>query len=128
MKVKHESLEALFHEPSRIAIMSELCSAEAGLSFGELKERCELTDGNLSRHLQTLEKHQAIEIEKAFVNLKPRTTAKVTSHGREQFLEYLSALEEVLRTAAMKVEQITSKEAHTKEQTFSLTLGAPKKA
>ena len=48
------SLERVFHEPARLAIMSVLCAADAPLSFGELKESCRLTDGNLSRHLRVL--------------------------------------------------------------------------
>ena len=46
-----EALERIFHEPSRMAIMSALCAADGGLTFNELKERCALTDGNLNRHL-----------------------------------------------------------------------------
>ena len=51
-----DALERLFHEPSRLAIMSALAAAErAGLTFTELKEQCRLTDGNLNRHLAALE-------------------------------------------------------------------------
>ena len=55
----YEALERIFHEPSRLAIMSELCAVHQGLAFNELKERCGLTDGNLSRHLAALEKAHA---------------------------------------------------------------------
>jgi len=97
----YAALERLFHEPNRLAIMSALCSAVNGLSFKELKEDCELTDGNLSRHLKTLQEALAVRIEKSFVGARPRTTVFLSDTGRDKFLSYLTALEEVLKRAAV---------------------------
>ncbi len=99
MKPDTDILERLFHEPSRLAIMSALCAAEDGLTFGELKDTCDLTDGNLSRHLKALEEAGAVRIDKAFVGAKPRTTVRLTAAGLDRFREYLDALEEVLEKA-----------------------------
>jgi DNA-binding MarR family transcriptional regulator len=96
----YNGLKSIFHEPNRLAIMSALCSAANGLSFKELKDECGLTDGNLSRHLKALEEAEVINIEKAFVNVKPRTTIWLTDKGRDSFIEYLQALEEALLKAA----------------------------
>ena len=95
----YEALEKIFHEPNRLAIMSALCSAEKGLAFNELKENCRLTDGNLNRHLKVLEEAKAVNIQKAFVDLKPRTTVHISRKGLESFSEYLDALNEVLLKA-----------------------------
>jgi DNA-binding MarR family transcriptional regulator len=95
------SLERIFHEPNRLAIMSALIgTSEEGLSFNDLKKECELTDGNLSRHLKTLEDFGAIQIEKSFFEKKPRTMVFISEAGRHHFIEYLQALEEVLKKAA----------------------------
>ena len=99
------NLRNVFHEPSRLAIMSALCNAGDGLKFNELKEECDLTDGNLSRHLRALEEEKAIRIKKAFVKGKPQTTIYLTDRGRESFIEYLQALEEVLKKAAESLAQ-----------------------
>ncbi len=99
----YASLERIFHEPSRLAIMSALCSADEGVAFNELKEDCNLTDGNLSRHLKALEDAGAVRIKKSFVGVRPRTTVYLTETGRENFVEYLEALEAVLRKAAEAV-------------------------
>lgn len=99
----YSALKGVFHEPNRMAIISALCSAPNGLTFKALKEQCNLTDGNLSRHLKALEEAGAVVIEKKFVGSKPQTTAMLTDAGREGFIEYLQVLEEVLKTAANAV-------------------------
>ncbi len=96
----YAALNRVFHEPSRLAILSALIGVEEGLTFSQLKRECDLTDGNLSRHLKTLEEAGVIEIEKRFVRNKPQTRVILTEGGRENFLQYLKALEEVLLKAA----------------------------
>ncbi len=102
MSAPFDALEKIFHEPSRLAIMSELSSTSKGKTFAELKEACALTDGNLSRHLTALEKSGAVKIKKAFIGVKPCTTASLTERGRRDFLQYLEALEIVLKEAAKR--------------------------
>jgi len=93
-------LNKIFHEPSRLAIMSALCRSIDPLSFSQLKEECELTDGNLSSHLKMLEDAGVVAINKSSANSKPRTEISLTEGGRESFIDYLKALEGVLRNAA----------------------------
>ncbi len=100
----YDSLQKLFHEPHRLAIMSTLCATGQGLSFTELRKECGLTDGNLSRHLKTMEDAQVIRVEKAFVARKPRTMVYTSDVGHDSFLEYLTALEEVLNRAVSAVQ------------------------
>jgi DNA-binding transcriptional ArsR family regulator len=99
----YAALERIFHEPRRLAIMSALLGAPDGLSFRQLKESCDLTDGNLSRHLKALQEAGAVAIDKSFVKNRPRTTVFLSDQGRESFAQYLSALEEVLVEAAGKL-------------------------
>ncbi len=96
-------LERIFHEPGRLTIMSNLLGAIDGLTFTELKTRCELTDGNLSRHLSALESAKAVRVEKSFAGNRPQTTISLSKQGREDFMAYLQALEAVLLDAAEKV-------------------------
>jgi DNA-binding MarR family transcriptional regulator len=97
------ALERLFHEPARLGLMSLLCAEAEGVSFNELKKELQLTDGNLSRHLKTLEEAGVVRIDKTFVGAKPRTTVHVSAAGRRQFVEYLKTLEAVLQQAAEAV-------------------------
>ena len=101
----YEALERIFHEPNRLAIMSALCNADAGLTFGDLKEICGLTDGNLNRHLKVLEESNAVRIEKRFVGVRPRTTVRISRGGLKRFNDYLEALGHVLEKARQSVSE-----------------------
>ena len=94
-----QALEKIFHEPSRLAIMSALCTASDGATFGELKATCNLTDGNLNRHLKVLKESKAVRAKKAFVDDKPRTTIYITAKGLDRFNDYLEALADVMKQA-----------------------------
>ncbi len=98
-------LEKIFHEPNRLAILTALCGAPHGVVFPQLKEECGLTDGNLNRHLKVLQENEAVTIKKAFVANKPCTTVFLSAKGRQSFVAYLSALEEVLQAAAAKMKE-----------------------
>lgn len=89
-RVKDE-LDRAIHEPSRLRIMSVLAAAEE-LSFPELKSLLEMTDGNLSVHLRTLEEAGYVEVEKDFVGRRPRTTGRLTRAGRRAFGRYAEIL------------------------------------
>ena len=94
-----QALEKIFHEPSRLAIMSALCTATDGATFTDLKAECGLTDGNLNRHLKVLKESKAVRVKKAFVDDKPRTTVYITAKGLDRFNDYLEALADVMKQA-----------------------------
>ena len=94
-----QALEKIFHEPSRLAIMSALCTASDGMTFSALKAECNLTDGNLNRHLKVLKESKAVRVKKAFVDDKPRTTVFITDQGLARFNDYLEALADVMKQA-----------------------------
>jgi DNA-binding MarR family transcriptional regulator len=109
MKAKSESREAQFayegldrviHERARLSVLTSLITNPKGLTFGDLKQLCALTDGNLSRHLGVLEKAKMVEIVKGQDHNRPQTTCRITPSGRRRYLEYLSTLEQVVRDAA----------------------------
>ena len=66
------------------------------LSFNELKELLEVTDGNLASHLKALEKEEYISVNKSFIGRKPNTTYKITTVGKSAFELHLNALEKLI--------------------------------
>jgi DNA-binding MarR family transcriptional regulator len=96
----YEGLDRAIHERARLSVLTSLITNPAGVSFGDLKELCALTDGNLSRHLQVLEKENMVEVAKGRDRNRPLTTCRITASGRKRYLEYLATLEQVVRDAA----------------------------
>ena len=96
----YEGLDRVIHERARLSVLTSLVTNPKGLAFGDLKQLCALTDGNLSRHLRVLEKGKMVEIVKGHDRNRPQTVCRITPSGRKRYLEYLSTLEQVVRDAA----------------------------
>src|SRR4030095_1322740 len=96
----YAGLDRVIHERARLSVLTSLIAHPKGLLFGDLKDLCELTDGNLSRHLQVLQEAGLIEISKGFDGNRPQTACRITRGGRTRYLEYLTVLEQVIRDAA----------------------------
>ena len=96
----YEGLDRAIHERARLSILTSLVTHPKGLTFNDLKQLCSLTDGNLSRHLSVLEKGKIVEIFKGHEHNRPQTVCRITSSGRQRYVQYLSALEQVIRDAA----------------------------
>ena len=96
----YEGLDRVIHERARLSVLTSLISNPKGLTFGDLKQLCALTDGNLSRHLSVLEAAKMVEIAKGIDHNRPLTVCRITASGRKRYLEYLSTLEQVVRDAA----------------------------
>ena len=96
----YDGLERVIHEKARLSVLTSLIAHPKGLVFGDLKEMCALTDGNLSRHLAVLEEAGLVAIEKGYDRNRPQTVCRITAQGRRRYLDYLKVLEQVVRDAA----------------------------
>ena len=99
-------LDRVIHERARLSVLTSLVTHSKGLPFGELKELCALTDGNLYRHLMVLEEARLITILKSIDLNRPQTRSCITPLGRKRYIEYLAVLEQVVldASAAVKTE------------------------
>jgi DNA-binding MarR family transcriptional regulator len=95
----YEGLDRLMHEKARLGIMTSLMTRPEGLVFGELKQLCSLTDGNLSRHLDVLHEAGLVEVRKGYERRRPQTICSLSPLGRQRFQQYLVELERVIRDA-----------------------------
>ncbi|HEV7178922.1 MAG TPA: transcriptional regulator [Candidatus Baltobacteraceae bacterium] len=91
------NLDRVFHERGRLAICSTLVAHPGGISFTQLQEACELTDGNLNRHLHALGEEQIVETERRTGKGRPQTVVRITAAGRDRFLAYIDTLEKIVR-------------------------------
>jgi DNA-binding MarR family transcriptional regulator len=95
------ALERLIHEQMRLGIVSALAVNES-LTFNDLKQLLNTTDGNISVHARKLEEAGYIECQKSFDKRKPRTEYRLTPVGREAFNKYLDHMEALVRASREK--------------------------
>ncbi|MEJ6753973.1 MAG: transcriptional regulator [Flavobacteriales bacterium] len=88
-------LNKAFDSRVRLGLMSIL-SVNEWVSYKEIKNILDLTDGNLASHIHALEKINFIEIKKQFIGKKPLTTYRVTKIGKNAFKEHISGLEKLI--------------------------------
>jgi DNA-binding MarR family transcriptional regulator len=93
-------LDRVIHERARLSVLTSLFTHPRGLTFGDLKQLCALTDGNLSRHLLVLEEAKLLVTSKSVENNRPQTFCRISPAGRRRFIEYLAVLEQVVLDAA----------------------------
>ena len=98
-------LNKVFQAKVRLGIMTVLVGDEES-DFSTLKKRLDLTDGNLASHLGVLEDKDYIEVEKKFVDRKPKTLYRSTEKGREEFNKHLSQLKKVIDLAEGEGEDV----------------------
>lgn len=68
------------------------------ISFNDLKEMLEVTDGNLATHLVNLEENGLIKVKKGFIGKKTNTTYSVTKVGEKVFKDHITALESMIKS------------------------------
>jgi DNA-binding MarR family transcriptional regulator len=89
-------LDRVIHERGRLAIMSML-AASPDLSFTELRDTLEMTDGNLTTHMRTLQEAGYVSIAKSYRKRRPLTTVSLTPAGRRAFANYVALLEQIVQ-------------------------------
>ena len=94
-----EELDRVFHEKARLGIMTTIIGSPDGMNFNDLKELCDLTDGNLNRHLKVLVDTGVLNVKKTGQGRNTNSLYRLTAKGRRAFDRYLAALETILDAA-----------------------------
>ncbi len=90
------NLDRLIHERLRLGIISALAANES-LTFSNLKNLMNTTDGNLSVHARKLEDAGYIAVTKYFEGRLPKTEYKLTAAGRRALENYLGHMETLIQ-------------------------------
>jgi DNA-binding MarR family transcriptional regulator len=93
--------DPLIHERIRLGILSALAVNDS-LTFNDLKQLLNTTDGNLSVHARKLEDAQYVRCDKSFDGRTPRTTYELTANGKKALEKYLDHMESLIRTTREK--------------------------
>jgi DNA-binding MarR family transcriptional regulator len=90
------ALDRLIHERLRLGILSALAVNDS-LTFNDLKQLMQTTDGNLSVHARKLEEAGYIACTKSFEGRVPKTEYTITASGRRALERYLDHMEALIR-------------------------------
>ena len=88
-------LDRVIHEKGRLAIMS-LLAASPQLAFTEMRDTLNMTDGNITAHIRTLQEAGYVSVTKAFEGGRSITTYSLTAQGKKAFTSYINLLEQIV--------------------------------
>jgi DNA-binding MarR family transcriptional regulator len=90
------NLDDVVHQRARLGILAILTEANE-VDFGYLRQTLKLTDGNLSAHLQVLERAGLVTLTKGYEGKRPRTWVHITKLGRDAFQAEVAALKRLVQ-------------------------------
>lgn len=94
-RVRPGEIDRLIHGRVRLGIMSALATGDR-LSFNDLKQRLDTSDGNLSVHARKLEDAGYVASSKSMDGPSPRTEYVITPAGRAALQHYVDQMEHLL--------------------------------
>lgn len=89
-------LDDVVHQRVRLGILTVAHEARR-VEFGYLRSILELTGGNLSQHLATLESAGLISISKGYEGKRPRTWVSLTKAGDAALREEINTLKQLVK-------------------------------
>ena len=79
-----------------------LLAGSPQLSFTEMRDTLNMTDGNITAHLRTLHESGYIAVTKAFQGGRQLTSYSLTADGRRAFTAYIDLLEQIVQQTKSK--------------------------
>lgn len=96
-------LDETVHQRVRLGVLAVLVEADRA-NFTYLRETLGVTDGNLSAHLNVLVNAGLVQLDKRFVEGRPRTWVRATPKGRVTFRAEVDALDRLVTRYRAKVQ------------------------
>jgi len=97
-------VDRIIHEPVRLRIMCLLAGVDSA-DFKFLLSTLSASTGNLSSHMDKLEKAKYVKVNKGFNGKFPRTLYRLTKKGRVSLEQHWAALDEIRRTSVRNEKQ-----------------------
>jgi DNA-binding MarR family transcriptional regulator len=93
-------IDDIVHQRVRLGILAVLAEADR-VEFTYLRDRLDVTDGNLNRHLQVLSDAGFVRTEKR-TSGRSRTWIGATRSGREALASHLRTLQQIIDSTKEK--------------------------
>jgi DNA-binding transcriptional ArsR family regulator len=91
----HTEIDDVIHGRLRLGIMAYLSGVSPAI-FGELRDKVQATDGNLSTHLRKLEEAGYVRQEKTFVGRRPQTQIFSPTRAASAWLAWIARMQELI--------------------------------
>src|SRR6202789_1136327 len=92
----------VIHQPIRLRVVAArtACNpSQGGRASTHLTQLTGAADGNLGAHLDHLARAGYVEVTKAFVARRPRSTVKASAQGRAAFARHVAFLKSIIEGA-----------------------------
>ena len=96
-------LDETVHQRVRLGVLAILVEADRA-NFTYLRDSLEVTDGNLSAHLNVLVNAGLVQLDKRFVDGRPRTWVRATSKGRTTVNDVLPYRSRLVASPALRAD------------------------
>ena len=93
-----EGADEVLHHRLRLGIASALAGVPS-MTFVELRDLLQTSDGNLSVHARRLEEAGLLTCAKTFVDRRPRSDYRLTPSGHRALRRYLDHMEALIASA-----------------------------
>ena len=90
-----QALDDVVHQRVRLGVLAVLREADR-VDFSYLRDVLGLTDGNLSRHLRTLEEAKYVQVHKGYEGRRPRTWLSLTRAGARALADEVAVLRRIV--------------------------------
>ena len=87
-------IDRIIHEPVRLRILMILAGVDLA-DFKFLVSTLGLSRGNLSSHMDKLERANYVDVRKSFNGKIPHTEYRITNGGRKSLSDYWDALDRI---------------------------------
>lgn len=87
-------LDKTIHEPARLRVLTLLSGLDVA-DFNFLLNTLGLTKGNLSSHMDKLERAGYVSVDKSFSGRTPHTEFRLTRDGREALEKYWQTIDTI---------------------------------
>lgn len=88
-------IDPILHQPARTRIAAYLAT-RGEVSFTELKQALDVTDGNLEAHLKKMVAARYIKVRRDNSAARPQSTYSLTPAGEKAFHDYVDDLQRLL--------------------------------
>lgn len=88
-------ISKIFESRIRLQMIASLSFSD--LTYNQLREICQCTNGNMTTHTSKLIDNGFIVQKKEFVNKKTQTTYHLTEYGRNEFKEFVKLLASMVK-------------------------------